>query len=320
MTQLGRGCGRPAVMSRLIAVTSWPLLTLTAVLAGAAPTAAEASYKKGVKLEAAGDVAAALAEFESTPAEKRDVATRVHIASCKRKLGRLLDARADLDALLATSALDESWRETIKSDLDVLDERIPVIRITSARADSTIAVDGRLVEPGVVRVNPGEHVVTATRGSERVFERRVTLAEGASVDITIDPGPAPVATPSVVAPVSAPVPSERAPSAFGHALPFFIGGVVLAGGFVVTRVMAGHAKDDVANNCLSQHALECDSAAAGGGRVRTYEALSWTSAALSLTAFAVGTVVYIKSRQTERTAWVAPTLGQYAGITLGGSF
>lgn len=90
--------------------------TLFVGIAMAAPYKYEKQYKSAVKAEVAGDVLGALTAFEAIPLADRDIATRVHIASCKRKLNRLLEADRDLAVLLETAGLDQAWRETIESD------------------------------------------------------------------------------------------------------------------------------------------------------------------------------------------------------------
>ena len=78
----------------VLAIGMAAVLGLATPRALAAPTSDKA-YKAAVKLEASGDVTGALAAFEAIPVVQRDFPTRLHIASCKYKLNRLLEAEAD---------------------------------------------------------------------------------------------------------------------------------------------------------------------------------------------------------------------------------
>lgn len=97
------------------------------------------------------------------------------------------------------------------------------------------------------RTNPGDHEIVAKRADKVVYERRLNLPEGASVEVEIDAPIAPPAAPPKIAETPA---SEAPPprSSAMRALPFYIGGGVLAVGAVVSFVLASSAKDSVAEN------------------------------------------------------------------------
>ncbi|MBI2389968.1 MAG: hypothetical protein HYV09_10295 [Deltaproteobacteria bacterium] len=174
---------------------------------GATVPTLEERYKTAVKLENAGNVVDALAMFEAIPKEQRDFNTRLHIASCKRKLGRMLESAKEYEAIVADPTADGPTRETAQSDLDAVVAATPRIRVKLAgtAADVRVAIDGvTVVAPADRAVDPGTRVVTGSRGSTKVFERTVQLAEGTKVDVLVD---APAAT-VAAAPAAAPAPSE----------------------------------------------------------------------------------------------------------------
>lgn len=112
-----RRCARILAIAVLLASTS----------ATAKPAAIDKQYKAALKLENSGDLAGALAAFEAIPAEQRDYNTKLHIAGCKKKLGRLLDAEKDYEAIRTDPKADTATVETAASDLEDLRGRIPKI-------------------------------------------------------------------------------------------------------------------------------------------------------------------------------------------------
>lgn len=170
------------------------LLAVSLASASAFAATFEERYKAAVKLENAGNVVDALAMFEAIPKEQRDFNTRLHIASCKRKLGRMLDSAKEYEAIVADPTADGPTKETAQSDLDTVVAATPRIRVKLAAtaSDVSVTIDGVAVAaPADRAVDPGTHVVTGARAGGKVFERTVQLAEGTRVDVLVD---APAAT------------------------------------------------------------------------------------------------------------------------------
>lgn len=168
-------------------------------VASAAPKGYEPKYAGAVKMENSGDLVGALATFESIPKESRDFDTRLHIAGCKKKLGRLLEAQQDYESIRTDPKADAPTRDTAASDLEDLGGRIPKVRVTVSERSSGVFVtlDGHeTTTPATVLVNPGPHVVVAKRGPSIVFERTVDVAEATTINIEVD-APAPPSSTSV---------------------------------------------------------------------------------------------------------------------------
>jgi hypothetical protein len=289
----------------------------------AKPASFEKQYKAAVKLENSGDLTGALAAFEAIPAESRDYNAKLHIASCKKKLGRLLEAAKDYDAIRTDPKADSATVDTAASDLEDVRGRTPKIRLrlTAATTGVVVTVDGaEVTAPTEHLVNPGEHAVIAKRGEAVVYERRLTLPESAAVEVEIDAPVAPKANaaPPVVTAPEAPPPSS---SGAGRAVPFYIAGGVLGVGAVVSFVLASSAKSSVADNCAAQHSLTCNLDDAGGSRVRTWETIGWVSGGLAVAAIGVGIVIHSRgSSTTSSSAAVRPTIGVMNGLVLEGRF
>ncbi|MGZ3422234.1 MAG: hypothetical protein ACXWUG_00700 [Polyangiales bacterium] len=282
-----------------------------------------------MKLEVSGDIVGALAGFEAIPQEKRDFDTRLHIASCHRKLGHLLQAEKLYDAIRTDPKADQPTIDTAASDLDVLRATIPVLvlRPTPAAHDVEVTVDEQVVTaPSEKRVDPGSHAVRARRAGKVVFERTLQVTEGSKIDVPID-------APTVAAPATAPAPAPAKPEQpsptpepspartnWGAALPFLGAGAGLIGVAVVSRFMVGSARSDVHDACATQSTPTCDTDAAGGGKVRRWEAISYVSGGLGLVAAGIGIAIVVRSKPEHATASIVPSIGQVNGLSLEGRF
>ncbi|MBI2390075.1 MAG: hypothetical protein HYV09_10840 [Deltaproteobacteria bacterium] len=308
---------------RRLALALALLLTPSPVVASPG-YAYDKEYKIAVKLENAGDLVAALAAFEAIPESARDYNTKLHIASCKKKLGRLKEAAQDYEKIKNDPKADTPTVETAASDLEDVERRIPKIRVRLAAATTAVVVmvDGAEVKPPVDHpVNPGEHEVIAKRGAKVVYERRVTLPESAAVEVEID---APIAaTPSAQPEVPAPTPEGRPkPPSRISATPFFIGSGVLAVGAVVSFVLARSAQTDLESNCAAQKTPKCDTDLAGASRVRTWETIGWVSGGVALASLGVGIALTTRSSEptNKTTAIVTPLVGPTVGLSVEGRF
>ncbi len=303
------------------------------LMLGLAPAAAigatgslEQQYKAAVKLEVSGDIVGALAAFEAI--SPSDYATKLHIASCKRKLGRFLDAERDYESIATDPNADSATRDTAASDLDDLRTRIPKLRLRFSAGTSgvIVTIDGTAVKvPGEHRTNPGAHEVVGKRGNSVVYERRVNLAESSSIEVEIDaPGAAHAGPPGQKETPPAPPPTSTPPSTTIGPLPFYVGGGILAAGSVVSFVLASSAQDSVKDHCASQQALACDTDAAGASRMRTWETIGWMTGGAAVAAIGVGIVIHVRGREPATTApmpsVVRPIVGALNGLVWEGRF
>jgi hypothetical protein len=267
------------------------------------------AYKKGVKLENAGDLVGALASFESIPDVARDFNARLHIASCKKKLGRMLEAEKDYEAIRTDPKADGATVDTAASDLEDLRSRIPklVIKATPATRDVAVTVDG--VEsklPATLSVNPGAHAVVASRAGDVVFKREVTLTESTQIEVLVD-APSPSA-PVVVAPPRVEAPPAESSSSSQRTWGWIgVGtGIVFAGGALGAWMYSGSLASSYRDDCATGR---CDKARETP--IRTWETVSTVSLVAGVVATGVGVTLLLTAPREKQVSVTATTNGLY---------
>ncbi len=281
-------------------------LLATSLLLSNTPAFAQAdAYKSGVKLENSGDLVGALAAFESIPAEKRDFNARLHIAGCKKKLGRLLEAERDYDAIRTDAKADPATVETAASDLEDLRPRIPklVVKLSPATKDVKVAIDGHEAKvPTTVAVNPGTHSVVATRGDAQVFKRDVTMSESMSIEVEIDaPSAAVTTTPTKSDPVTTPTTNDSSTGSAQRTWGWI--GVGAGAAFAVGAIGAWVYSGKLADGCNSGDTCESS--------VRTWETLSAVSVGVAVLATGVGVTLLLTAPKEKTVAVKAGTNGVF---------
>ncbi len=288
----------------------------------ASPAAVTKQYKLGVRLQAAGKVAEALAAFESIHVSQRTFTTRLYIAECKQRLGRVREAERELESVVAEAAGEPAMRSTAESDLASLRQHAPKIslRLTPKTVGVSVTLDTEPVAaPSTVIVDPGPHVIVARREGAIVFRKDV-LAE-ADRDVPIDVDAPPLVITAVVAPAlpiatadaspsdaskatpptrtsptapSTPPPAipaapENRPSALPAYLSLAVGGV-----FAGTSIFALTKRNDsIASykESCDRVPLDCDPSLAT--EARRWEAGAWVSAGAAVVAIGIGTTLLI---------------------------
>ncbi len=299
------------------------LVTLLIATPATAAPSLEERYKAAVKLENAGSLVEALAAFEAIPVEKRDFNARLHIAGCKRKLGRMLEAARDYEAIRDDPKADIATKETADSDLDVVRAATPKLKVTLAKGTSDIAIsiDGAdALAPFERLVDPGSHAVLAKRAGVVVFERKVMLAESTTVDVVID-APSAIVGPSAPPPTGAPPKAvDAGTSDWRRPTGFIVGGVGLAalglGIWSALRVGTLESeRDDLA--------AKGDSAAYDrASEARGAQTIGRVALATGVLALGVGTFLVLSSkseRVVANSVRIAPTAGVW-GLRLEASW
>jgi hypothetical protein len=321
---------RPTILPALLLATVFASLAPAALASPAASPAEAKPYKEAVKLESDGDVVGALAKFESIPEAKRDFLVRLHIASCKHKLGRFLASQRDLEGILADPKVDAATRETAQSDLDDLRARTPKVslRVSPATTGVVVTLDGEVVAaPAGRALDPGAHVVIATRDGTQVFKRELQLTEATAIDVEID---APTARTTPPAPVTA-NPTPIAPPVVGTSGSGLrtTGWILVAVGGVAGLGAAGawwqssSAYDDWKASC---GLTGCDDDKAS--RVRTWDRTKVVGAGLAVVAVGVGVTLLVAApngsgvgeKPPAASLSVRATSGAITGVVLEGRF
>jgi hypothetical protein len=171
-------------------------------------------FRSGDDLFRAGDYAAALESFEAADAIMKVPTTGLEVARTLAKLGRLIEARAKLRAVIGTPPDDLEARAMTDARAEAtallgdLELRIPSIEVRvagSARSGGksrpkavAVQVDGEDL-PGSAallphQVDPGSHrVVVSALGYERA-EHEVNLVDGEKRVLTVELAPAALPT------------------------------------------------------------------------------------------------------------------------------
>jgi len=158
-------------------------------------------------------------------------------------------------------------------------------------------------------------LVSATRDGKEVFKQKVTLQDSQTLEVEIDTSvvpPAPpvaqVSVPPTTSPVQTPHPTPKddrlspppeARSTWTRSIPAFAAGLVFAGGSIASFLAMSSAKATTEENCAAQHALHCDSDAAGSGKITTFQTLGWVSGGLAVASVGVGIVVLSTGSKSE---------------------
>jgi hypothetical protein len=187
---------------------------------------ARETFRQGVSLEAANDWAGALSKFEDVAAVRMTPPVRFHIARCKHRLGKLLEALGEyrMAAHEASQSKDpkapEVYREA-NEGLAEVEQKIPKLIIIRGKGSEigSISLDGvALGESSIgkeVPVNPGGHTIEFS-AEGKVNKVVVTLAESETRKIDLIQEVAePAAKPSASAPPPPPPPSAAPPSGHG---------------------------------------------------------------------------------------------------------
>lgn len=127
------------------------------------------------------------------------VGTLLNLAACHERQGRVASAWVEYQkALIAARAEGQTERAALaESRIKVIEPRVPWLRVavSSAGDDVIVALDGSTLAHAAwdkeLPVDPGAHLVTATRRGTRLFEERVDLREGDHRTIVVEVHDAP---------------------------------------------------------------------------------------------------------------------------------
>lgn len=122
----------------------------------------------------------------------------LYMARCQRKLGKLVEARALYEKLLAepipegASAAFHEAQSNGETELAALRQRIPTLKVSvkgALKTGARVLLDGvpLALAPARKELNPGRYTLVATADDTEAVVRTVTLAEGASetIELTI---------------------------------------------------------------------------------------------------------------------------------------
>ena len=314
-------------------------------------------FSKGRADELAAHYAQGLAKFEEVEKIKAGSATVFHIAFCKEKLGRLLEASEDYDraSTMAKAEVKPEVLKQIQARSGPLQERLPKLSVLvpAGIPDVKVTLDDRLLpekEWGVAkRVSPGAHKVEATAPDVPPFranvdsperstqEIKVVLATREPAHVVVAPVPVPGSPAHAPATSRAPDPGPAAPGAdtsnippppdgdtpkhasYTGAIVATVGAGALAGLGVASFLVAGGKQDTLTTQCPTLSVPACDGLRSP---VRTWDTLAlvgFGAAGVSLVAAVVLFATASPSHKRASTASTAST-GSRAGSGSGSFF
>jgi len=153
--------------------------------------------------------------------------TLLNLAAAQVQTGQLVEGAASYRRFLeiATEAREAAHRAQAQAALDALAPRIPhvIVRVQGLADGDEVRLDYQVLLPAALgtptAVDAGSHEVAVLRSGRSVASQRFQLAEGQSVEMTLDTTPvvqsptqaaASATTPSMDQAIAEPVPDEHA--------------------------------------------------------------------------------------------------------------
>ena len=158
--------------------------------------------REGLRLYEDGQIAPAYAAFQEADRLYHAPSISIYIARCQRRLGKLLDARATYEGIVAERLPLDASIAFVTAHADAVKEladlapRVPTLRVGVARVPSgsaEISIDGQRVTDEKKELDPGPHTIEVKTAGGATIRRTVTVAEGSHETLTLDPAAAPPA-------------------------------------------------------------------------------------------------------------------------------
>jgi hypothetical protein len=330
--------------TRSLLASAVPLLVVLAATdrAGAQSAseqaAAEALFKQGRELMAAGKYAEACAKLAESERIDPAAGTALNLATCYERGGQLASAWVTYKdaARLAQRASQPERARLARQKVDELEPRLPTLTIVVGtgkdRSDLQVKRDGEGVGRAEwdtpIPVDPGGHTVEASAPGFQAWQTRVDVAgpgTKASVEVpALEPLPAPPpastalpAPASTAAPVSSAAPPPATPpppnGSGQRTIGVVVGGLGL-GSAVLGAVFGAKARSD--NNDAKTHCLidsACDAAGISSTQdaqhAATYSTVLFAAGGVLL---ATGVVLYVTAPSSRSGAAASVGLGSVA--------
>ncbi len=322
------------------------LLASVICLLSAAPSAhaqtrdsatAEALFRAGRKAAEKGDYKMACARFKESNRLDPEPGTAFNLGDCNEKIGKLASAWQRFREVIQVLPPSDPRVAVARKRGAALEHRVPHLTLRLApgvAGDVTVLRDQ--VELGhasfglALPVDPGKHVVDVRAPGHADKHYTLSLAEGQSRELVVQPGalsqaPAPAAASPQVAgstPAGSPPPQDRGTGG-GSGLRtagYVMGGVGVAGmaTSLVLGAMVLSQKSIVDSHCAGKR---CDQegldAADAGKTLSTASTVSFIAGAV-LTG--VGVTLVLTHRPEQQTALAAHAVPGGATLGLGGRF
>ncbi len=209
-------------------------------------------FSEGIALAADEQFADAADHFRAAYAIHPTPAIAYNLAAALVKLDLLLEASELVRSVLGDSESPAQVRQLAEGLRPQIEERMArlTVSVDGDLAGAEVQVDRRTMREGELGVafpmDPGDHVVTATREGDVLEEQAVTLDVGGSAEVTLAAStwPAPVQEQITVEPPA----EEPSPPFYSTWWFWTIVGVAVAGAAVAIVFAASGTEDAVAGN------------------------------------------------------------------------
>jgi hypothetical protein len=305
----------------LVAASSAPRIAVAQTTAD--KLAAQRLLSQGNQAVGEGDYLTAIERFKKAYARFPSPKILVNIGSTQRLLGRYADAAATYEQFLADPTAEKARIPEVTRALREIDALLARIRVVVPDTQASVRLDGKEIPKftsGVVlRIDPGEHTVSATRDGYLPALKTVPIRAGEEATVTLE----------LRLPEKIIVRTAGPQRIFG----FVVGGLGAAG--VITGLALGGAaladKHSAAGHCFgatTPSSPECDAEAVSlDSRASTFgnAATGAFIAGLALVGVGVTLVLTAPSTTTVRTTVdrpdkVALSVGADGSVRLGGAW
>lgn len=201
---------------------------------------AKALFDQGIALSDEGKWSEALAVFQQSDELVPSASVEFNIAATLRALGRYVEARKTLQAILDLEpTMKPSMKPALKADVEKLlaevTAKIVTLRLSLDPSDGTVEIDGAKASAGpdgTFELDPGRHVfVLSAKGHETTTITKTLAAADKELALK-----APVIRTKVVE-KRVEVPAEKSTPVYGRAWFWTAAGVLVAGAVVVTIIV-----------------------------------------------------------------------------------
>jgi hypothetical protein len=318
------------VLAALPLLLALDLFPRAAVAADSLSPNAERLFTEGLKLAQGGECVRARDKFTESYAADPAPGTLINWALCEEKLGRLATALELLRLADQTMPAQHPKRAGMVKHMEALSKRAPLLRLrltSPLPAGATATMDGALLDANAfargVLGDPGPRIIELRAPGREDRRYEVTLAEGTTLEVTVEPGPARANGAKTEAAAQAQN-AENAQRASYTTLGWALGGGGLAvvGAGVVTGLLAKSKADVVERDCNTRiGTCDTDEGVRASSAGQTLAAVSTASFILGGASLAVGGYLLLTKKDAPTTARVAATGGPaMVGLRLTGEF
>ncbi len=142
----------------------------------------------GNKLAAAGDYGLALVKFRTAYELYPSPKLLLNIGTSLRQIGRNAEAAETYETYLDHPEADADRADELRDILDDLDALVGRLNVTVKERGARVSLDGKILRDlgdGAIRVDPGEHTLTAEKSGRPATVRHVRVKANQTLDVEL---------------------------------------------------------------------------------------------------------------------------------------